>query len=102
MFSFGENEIYDQVANPEGSLIRRFQNALQTVIGLAPCMFIGRGVFQYSLGIVPFRKPIYTVGELSLLSGQAITLLLYKVVGKHLVVLQIFWIIYLNNPSFVL
>ncbi|XP_045597368.2 2-acylglycerol O-acyltransferase 1 isoform X1 [Procambarus clarkii] len=61
MFSFGENEIYDQVANPEGSLIRRIQNNLQKVIGLAPCMFIGRGVFQYSFGIVPFRKPIYTV-----------------------------------------
>ncbi|XP_042206558.1 2-acylglycerol O-acyltransferase 1-like isoform X2 [Homarus americanus] len=61
MFSFGENEIYDQIANPEGSFVRRFQNALQKLIGLAPCMFIGRGVFQYSLGIVPFRKPIYTV-----------------------------------------
>ncbi|MPC29016.1 2-acylglycerol O-acyltransferase 1 [Portunus trituberculatus] len=61
MFSFGENEIYDQVANPEGSLIRRFQNFLQSIIGLAPCLFIGRGIFQYSFGIVPFRKPIYTV-----------------------------------------
>ncbi|XP_069950298.1 2-acylglycerol O-acyltransferase 1 isoform X3 [Cherax quadricarinatus] len=61
MFSFGENEIYDQITNPEGSLLRRFQNSLQKVIGLAPCMFIGRGVFQYSFGIVPFRKPIYTV-----------------------------------------
>ncbi|XP_071512283.1 2-acylglycerol O-acyltransferase 1-like isoform X1 [Panulirus ornatus] len=61
MFSFGENEIYDQVSNPEGSFIRRFQNALQKIIGLAPCMFIGRGIFQYSFGIVPFRKPIYTV-----------------------------------------
>ena len=64
MFSFGENEIYDQIANPEGSIIRRIQNSLQSVIGLAPCLFIGRGVFQYSFGIVPFRKPIYTVGEL--------------------------------------
>lgn len=66
MFSFGENEIYDQVANPEGSLIRRIQNTLQSIIGLAPCLFIGRGVFQYSFGIVPFRKPIYSVGELFL------------------------------------
>lgn len=87
MFSFGENEIYDQVANPEGSLIRRIQNTLQTIIGLAPCMFIGRGVFQYSFGIVPFRKPIYTVGELLLL-GQHVTFpisIFTKVWGKHLV-----------------
>lgn len=61
MFSFGENDVYDQIANPEGSLIRRIQNSVQKMIGLAPCMFIGRGVFQYSFGIVPFRKPIYTV-----------------------------------------
>lgn len=87
MFSFGENEIYDQVANPEGSLIRRIQNTLQTIIGLAPCMFIGRGVFQYSFGIVPFRKPIYTVGELLFL-GQHVTFpisIFTEVWGKHLV-----------------
>lgn len=83
MFSFGENEIYDQVANPEGSLIRRVQNTLQNIIGLAPCVFIGRGVFQYSLGIVPFRKPIYTV------VGSAIDVPLVKnptkeqIVGLH-------------------
>lgn len=61
MFAFGENDVYDQVANPKGSFVRRVQDALQARIGLAPCMFMGRGVFQYSLGIVPFRKPIYIV-----------------------------------------
>lgn len=78
MFSFGENEIYDQVANPEGSLIRRIQNTLQTIIGLAPCIFIGRGVFQYSFGIVPFRKPIYTVGKLSLCPEQNVIFVCIK------------------------
>ncbi|XP_068241795.1 2-acylglycerol O-acyltransferase 1-like [Palaemon carinicauda] len=61
MFSFGENEVYDQVPNPQGSLLRRIQNTLQEVMGLAPVIFMGRGIFQYSFGIVPFRKPIYTV-----------------------------------------
>lgn len=63
MYSFGENEIYEQVNNPPGSLVRTIQDTLQKIIGLAPCLFVGRGVLQYSFGIVPFRKPIYTVGE---------------------------------------
>ncbi|KAK7069115.1 Diacylglycerol O-acyltransferase 2 [Halocaridina rubra] len=61
MFCFGENEIYDQVKNPHGSFIRKLQNSLQLIIGLAPVMIVGRGVFQYSFGIIPFRKPVYTV-----------------------------------------
>ncbi|XP_066972546.1 2-acylglycerol O-acyltransferase 1-like [Macrobrachium rosenbergii] len=61
MFSFGENEVYDQVPNPQGSLLRKAQNTLQQALGLAPVIFMGRGIFQYSFGIVPFRKPIYTV-----------------------------------------
>jgi hypothetical protein len=63
MFGFGENDVYDQVANPKGSLVRRVQDALQNMFGLAPCIFMGRGVFQYSFGIVPYRKPIFVVGE---------------------------------------
>ena len=92
MFSFGENEIYDQVANPEGSLIRRIQNFLQSIFGLAPCLFIGRGVFQYSFGIVPFRKPIYTVGELAL---QILSVLLLSLSEHNLVVCVHLWLIYL-------
>ncbi|CAL8082066.1 unnamed protein product [Orchesella dallaii] len=61
IFSFGETDIYDQVANPEGSLLRRIQNKLQTVLGLAPCVFKGRGIFQYTWGLVPQRRPITTV-----------------------------------------
>jgi hypothetical protein len=35
-----------QVRNPEGSLIRRLQDALQHVVGFAPVIFFGRGIFQ--------------------------------------------------------
>lgn len=61
VFSFGETEIYNQVNNPEGSILRRFQNAFQSTLSLAPAIFLGRGIFQYNFGIVPFRKPITTV-----------------------------------------
>jgi len=61
VFSFGETDIYDQVKNPEGSFLRRVQNALQRVAGLAPVLILGRGIFQYSFGLLPQRKPITTV-----------------------------------------
>ncbi|KAK7067306.1 hypothetical protein SK128_003165 [Halocaridina rubra] len=61
IYSFGENEIYDQFSNPPGSLTRRLQCAFQKTFGFAPLIFFGRGVFQYFFGIVPYRKPICTV-----------------------------------------
>ena len=62
-FSFGENEVYDQVNNPRGSKLRKFQDYLRKLIGLAPVLLKGRGIFQYSFGIIPNRRPITTVGN---------------------------------------
>lgn len=61
VFSFGENELFDQVENPKGSLIRTIQEKLQKVMGVALPLFHARGVFQYSFGLIPYRKPITTV-----------------------------------------
>ncbi|UYV80989.1 hypothetical protein LAZ67_19002392, partial [Cordylochernes scorpioides] len=60
-FSFGENDLYRQFPNPPGSRLRDFQNKLTKIMGFSPPIFYGRGVFQYSLGLVPFRHPIHTV-----------------------------------------
>ncbi|XP_078389995.1 2-acylglycerol O-acyltransferase 1 [Cetorhinus maximus] len=61
VFSFGENELFNQVENPPGSLLRNVQERLQKVMGLALPLFHARGVFQYSFGFLPFRNPVYTV-----------------------------------------
>ncbi|XP_044282718.1 2-acylglycerol O-acyltransferase 2-like [Varanus komodoensis] len=61
VFSFGENELFNQVSNPQGSLIRTVQERLQRIVGLALPIFHARGVFQYSFGLLPFRRPIHTV-----------------------------------------
>ncbi|XP_040282406.1 2-acylglycerol O-acyltransferase 2 [Bufo bufo] len=60
-FSFGENDLFDQVDNPRGSLLRAIQQKLQKVMGVALPLFHARGVFQYSFGLIPYRKPINTV-----------------------------------------
>uniref|UniRef100_A0A672GVF6 Acyltransferase n=1 Tax=Salarias fasciatus TaxID=181472 RepID=A0A672GVF6_SALFA len=61
VFSFGENEVFDQVQNPRGTWLRWVQENLQSVMGVSLPLFHARGVFQYSFGLMPYRKPITTV-----------------------------------------
>merc|ERR1712129_221007 len=55
VFGFGENELFDQVNNPQGSTLRKVQNRLQQSMGFSMPLFHGRGVFQYDYGIMPLR-----------------------------------------------
>ncbi|XP_055429570.1 2-acylglycerol O-acyltransferase 1 isoform X2 [Bubalus kerabau] len=61
VFSFGENELFKQVSNPEGSWLRNVQEKLQKIMGFALPLFHARGIFQYNFGLIPYRKPIHTV-----------------------------------------
>nr|UEK51601.1 PAGAT-like protein [Parasacculina yatsui] len=60
-FSFGETETYAQVSNPEGSVLLRLQRWFRNRFGLAPVLLMGRGIFQYSFGVLPHRKPVTVV-----------------------------------------
>ena len=61
VFSFGENELFKQISNPEGSWLRALQNRMQKIMGFALPLFHARGIFQYNFGLIPYRKPIHTV-----------------------------------------
>ncbi|CAB3221099.1 unnamed protein product [Arctia plantaginis] len=61
VFSFGENDLYRPLSNPENSLLRRFQEKVRKITGISPMFPLGRGVFQYSYGVVPMRSPVTTV-----------------------------------------
>ncbi|XP_015683122.1 2-acylglycerol O-acyltransferase 2-A-like [Protobothrops mucrosquamatus] len=61
VFSFGENELYDQVENPKGSWLRWTQDRLQKIMRFSVPLFHARGIFQYTFGFIPYRKPIFTV-----------------------------------------
>lgn len=63
VISFGEVELYEQVPNPVGSRVRRVQEWVKRVSGIAPVVPLGRGVLQYSVGVVPQRHPVVTVGK---------------------------------------
>lgn len=60
-FGFHENEIYNQLANPKESLTRTIQERFKKVFGISPPLFYGRGIFNYTFGLMPFRKPLVTV-----------------------------------------
>jgi len=60
-FSFGETGIYTQVSVSKGSFLRTFQETMKQIIGVMPCIFKGRGFFQYSFGLMPLNNPITVV-----------------------------------------
>ncbi|RDD46660.1 2-acylglycerol O-acyltransferase 1 [Trichoplax sp. H2] len=61
MYCFGENDLYDQASNPPGSWLRNFQIRFMRATTFIPPLFHGRGVFNYSFGLLPYRKPLNVV-----------------------------------------
>lgn len=61
VFAFGENDLFHQVKNPRGSMLRSIQDKIQRTVAFAPVMFWGRGIFQYTFGILPHRRPLHVV-----------------------------------------
>lgn len=61
VFSFGENDIYDQLANEKGSKVYKLQKQFQKIFGFTLPLFHGRGIFNYNYGLMPFRHPIVSV-----------------------------------------
>nr|XP_036854606.1 2-acylglycerol O-acyltransferase 3 isoform X4 [Manis javanica] len=58
VFSFGENELFQQFPNPPGSWVRRAQEVMPPLPSVALPLFHGRRGL-----LLPFRTPIHTVGE---------------------------------------
>uniref|UniRef100_A0A915D392 diacylglycerol O-acyltransferase n=1 Tax=Ditylenchus dipsaci TaxID=166011 RepID=A0A915D392_9BILA len=61
VYHFGETAVYRQISNEKGSRLRKFQSAFKKRLGFTPPIFMGRGLFNYSFGVLPFRSPIHTV-----------------------------------------
>jgi len=59
--AFGENEIFSTMYYPQGSFARTIQEKIRRKLGFATPIFSGRGIFQYNMGILPYRKPIIVV-----------------------------------------
>ena len=63
VYTFGENDIFRLAMNIKpGSRVRKMQRMFQKVMGYAPIVVVGRGIFNYTFGFVPYRVPVTTVG----------------------------------------
>lgn len=60
IWAFGENNIFENLAVGSAA-IQNLQRKIQKILTFAPVMVAGRGVFSYSGGILPHRRPITVV-----------------------------------------
>ncbi|XP_067948800.1 2-acylglycerol O-acyltransferase 2-A-like [Watersipora subatra] len=58
VYSFGENDLYSQVTNDK---MVRLQKWLTKKMGFTVPLAYGRGIFNYSFGILPQRKPVDSI-----------------------------------------
>ncbi|PAV71225.1 hypothetical protein WR25_01144 [Diploscapter pachys] len=60
-YSFGENDAYDQMENPPGSKLRKFQEFMKHYTTMSPPVISGRGFFNRTFGSLPKRSRIDVV-----------------------------------------
>ncbi|OBZ82411.1 Diacylglycerol O-acyltransferase 2B [Choanephora cucurbitarum] len=60
-FSFGENDLYEQVDNHKGTWLWKIQKKMQHSLGFTMPLFHARGVFNYDVGLIPYRHQVVTV-----------------------------------------
>jgi 2-acylglycerol O-acyltransferase 2 len=61
VFGFGENNTYYCAENPPGSWLRAIQERSLKALGFSLPLFHGRGIFNYDMGLLPFRTPLNIV-----------------------------------------
>jgi len=61
VFSFGENDIYKQMPNQKGTTVFVLQKKFQNMFGFTLPLFHGRGLLNYNLGLLPYRRRIVSV-----------------------------------------
>ncbi|KDQ11945.1 hypothetical protein BOTBODRAFT_432646 [Botryobasidium botryosum FD-172 SS1] len=61
VFSFGENDIWNQLSNEKGTTLYKIQKKFQSAFGFTLPIFHGRSLFTYNFGLLPYRRPIVSV-----------------------------------------
>ncbi|KAK4952153.1 diacylglycerol O-acyltransferase 1 [Elasticomyces elasticus] len=61
VLSFGENDLYDQFDGGAHPYVHKAQMFIKKVAGFTVPLFHARGVFNYDVGLMPYRRPINIV-----------------------------------------
>jgi len=61
VLAFGENELYEQFDAARHPRIHRLQLLAKKCLGFTVPLFHARGVFNYDVGLMPYRRPLNVV-----------------------------------------
>lgn len=61
VLAFGENDLYDQLDTDEHPIIHHLQMLVKKFMGFTVPLFHARGVFNYDVGMMPYRRPMNIV-----------------------------------------
>ncbi|KAF2876444.1 diacylglycerol O-acyltransferase 2A [Massariosphaeria phaeospora] len=61
VLAFGENDIYEQLDPQSHPTMHKFQMLVKKLMGFTVPLFHARGVFNYDVGMMPYRRPINIV-----------------------------------------
>ncbi|EDO02328.1 hypothetical protein SS1G_04804 [Sclerotinia sclerotiorum 1980 UF-70] len=61
VLAFGENDLYDQFSADSHPRIHKFQLLVKKLMGFTIPLFHARGVFNYDVGLMPYRRPLNIV-----------------------------------------
>ncbi|KAK0656137.1 diacylglycerol acyltransferase-domain-containing protein [Cercophora newfieldiana] len=61
VLAFGENDLYDQVSPETHPGIRRMQMFILNTLKFTLPFLHGRGIFNYDVGLMPYRRPLNIV-----------------------------------------
>lgn len=61
VLAFGENDLYQQVRSDEHPIIHKLQMLVKRTMGFTIPLFHARGVFNYDVGLMPYRRPLNIV-----------------------------------------
>ena len=61
VLAFGENDLYDQFQADSHPTIHKIQLLVKKILGFTVPLFHARGVFNYDVGLMPYRRPLNVV-----------------------------------------
>ncbi|KAK0126242.1 diacylglycerol O-acyltransferase 1 [Cadophora gregata] len=61
VLAFGENDLYDQLQPDSHPKIHKFQLFVKKLLGFTIPLFHARGIFNYDVGLMPYRRPLNIV-----------------------------------------
>lgn len=61
ILAFGENDLYDQVDGDAHPWIHKTQMIIKKIMGFTVPLFHARGVFNYDVGLMPYRRAVNIV-----------------------------------------